>query len=470
MSQTDTTHALFRSEYDLELEAWLRRRFRSVCVCYLTLNIVVLAFRLIGFINSDEVKLWPGLMITLGTALLSIAIIGYYLFGRQWKHATRPILLKAAFMLILLLGVVSMIKSVAMAYVAPAFQTDFIMPLFFWHFVACCFLPWTPRESLKPVLPLLALWALGHLFLEGGTLGGRITGVVLSPLVLVPGLAIAALRLKHHGEDFRSRMFSQMFTSMRQELTQARSIHESMFPPPHDDGHVRFEYTYTPMRDLGGDYVHLHIGAEGVVHLVLLDVTGHGLAAALTVNRLYGELERIRAESPKAEPGEVLSLLNRYIHLTMVRHNIYVTALAIMLDPYEGRLHWANAGHPPAFLRGVNNNVAQLAATTVLLGALEAREFDPEQRIMELSPGDSLIVYTDGVYEARDRSLQMLGLKALGRLMNAQPAPANWPQFIAGTVQQHSGGRADDDVLVAAVTFLKPRSQPATARRSMVAS
>jgi len=131
MSQTDSTHALFRSEYDLELEAWLRRRFRSVCVCYLALNIVVLASRLISFINSDEVNLWPGLLITLGTSLLSIAIIGYYLFGRKWQHATRPILLKAAFILILLLGIVSMIKSVVMANVAPAFQTDFIVPLFF---------------------------------------------------------------------------------------------------------------------------------------------------------------------------------------------------------------------------------------------------------------------------------------------------------------------------------------------------
>ena len=64
----------------------------------------------------------------------------------------------------------------------------------------------------------------------------------------------------------------------------------AQFPAEYDDGFVRFEYRYTPMRELGGDFVHLHVAASGIVHVVLLDVTGHGLAAALTVNRLYGEL------------------------------------------------------------------------------------------------------------------------------------------------------------------------------------
>jgi len=470
MPTNDSTHALFRSEYDLELEAWLRRRFHQVCICYLILGVTITVIRalVIGASNTGAGRV-PALIITGSAAAISIGAAAYFLFSRRWIDSNRAQLLNAASILILMLGGISLIKALIIQQFRPEPEM-FLLPLFFWHLIACFFLPWTPRESLRPILPLLVLWMLGVLFLESGDLAPRISKVIFGPLILAPGLAIAALRLKHHGEDFRTRMFSQMFTTMRQELSQARSIHESMFPAPYDDGHVRFEYTYTPMRDLGGDYVHLHIGAEGVSHLVLLDVTGHGLAAALTVNRLYGELERIRAESPRAEPGEVLSLLNRYIHLTMVRHNIFVTALAIMLDPYEGKLHWANAGHPPAFLRGANGNVAQLTATSVLLGALEAREFDPDPKSIELSPGDALVIYTDGVYEARDRSSRMLGLNALRGLMTSQPAPANWPQFIAASVQKHSGGRADDDILVAAVTFLKPRSQPAAARRTMVAS
>jgi sigma-B regulation protein RsbU (phosphoserine phosphatase) len=257
---------------------------------------------------------------------------------------------------------------------------------------------------------------------------------------------------------------------MRQELARARAIHESMFPAPLDDGFVRFEYTYTPMRELGGDYVHLEVTPQGLVHLTLIDVTGHGLAAALTVNRLFGELERIRGESPLAGPGEVLALLNRYINLTMVKHNIFVTALCLTLDPCQGKLYWANAGHPPGFLRGANGVVTSLPATSVLLGALDGGEFSADQRSIELSPGDVIVAFTDGAFEVRDRLGRSLGLNNLAQLLHVQPPPRNWPQFIASIVHKHSAGRNDDDILIASLKFKAPRPQATHAKQAMAAS
>jgi hypothetical protein len=67
----------------------------------------------------------------------------------------------------------------------------------------------------------------------------------------------------------------------------------------------------------------------------------------------------------------------------MVKHNIFVTAICMTLDPFRGWLHWANAGHPPAYLRGVNGAVTALPATTVLLGALDGREFSADQRTID---------------------------------------------------------------------------------------
>jgi serine phosphatase RsbU (regulator of sigma subunit) len=247
---------------------------------------------------------------------------------------------------------------------------------------------------------------------------------------------------------------------MRREIGEARSIHESLFPRQLDDGFVRFEYTYTPYRELGGDYVHLHTSPAGnhAVYVTLLDVTGHGLAAALTVNRLYGELERIFGETPDAAPVEVLSLLNRYIHLTMVKHNIYVTGLCMRLDPVAGRLVWSSAGHPPAFLRGANGVVKKLAATNCLLGALDGQDFQGQEQENELAPGDAILMYTDGAFEARDRHGKSLGLDQINALAQTQPAPRRWPQFIAAAVHKHTAGsRADDDVLVATLTYQSPR-------------
>lgn len=458
---------LFRSEYELEMESWLRRRFRAVGICYMIVTGVVIIVRVPNLLSSATVV---PLLVTLAAGFASLAVLLHFVRARHWANASRPQLLRAASMMILLMGALSLVKGYILEFTSPMHRTEFIVPLFFWHFIACLFLPWTPRESLRPVVPLLIVWSVGVMLHTNPTLWSRISTVLLSPLVLGPGIAVCAIRLQWHGEKFRTKMIGKHFLTMRQELMQARTIHENMFPKPHDDGYVRFEYNYTPMRELGGDYVHLHVGAEGLVHVTLIDVTGHGLAAALTVNRLYGELERIRAESPLAEPGEVLTLLNRYIHLTMSRHTIFASALCITVDPYLGKLHWANAGHPPAFLRGANGAVTPLEATTVLLGAMDSSEFTADPKSMELTPGDVIVMYTDGAFEARDRAGQMLGLSALDRMMGIQPAPRNWPHYITSAVERHSAGRADDDILVASLTFQAVRPQAIAERHALAAT
>lgn len=451
---------LFRSEYEQELESWLRRRFRTVCVAYLFMGATVFLIRMLGVGFADAPGRWWAISITLLWFGISLAINLYFLFyARHAGGASREQLLRAASTMILTLGAVWLCKAVLVEAVSDE-KERFLLPLFFWHFIPCLFLPWTPRESLRPIVPLMIAWMVGVLFIEPDiAVASRILKAVLGPGILIPGLGICALRMQYHSERFRSRMVGKHFLSMRQELVKARTIHESLFPSPHDDGFVRFEYSYAPARELGGDYIHLFVSGDGVVHLTVIDVTGHGLAAALTVNRLFGELERIRGEAPQAHPGEVLSLLNRYIHHTMVRHNIFVTALCVSLDPYLGKLHWANAGHPPAFLRGINGAVKSLPATTVLLGALPPDEFAANERTIELSPGDIVITYTDGAFEGRDRLGERLGLDMLRQMVHSQPPPRNWAQFIASAVEKHTAGRPEDDILVAALTFRAPRTR-----------
>jgi hypothetical protein len=463
----DDSQNLFRSEYELEMEAWLRRRFRTVCVWYLILGALVLCMRMFFYVQSSEAGHWTAVLITLAQGAAAIAIICHFLFAKMWLKADREQLLRAASVMILLLGATTLAKSALMQVLVPKFETEFLVPLFFWHFVACLLLPWTPRESLRPIVPLLAIWAVGDLLWGDDDLMTRVLRVIFAPGMLIPGLIICAVRLKQHGERFRVQMVGKQFTTMRQEFARARSIHESLFPEPYDDGFVRFEYAYRPMRELGGDYVHARVSPQGLIHVTLIDVTGHGLAAALTVNRLYGELERIFGENPQSEPGEVLELLNRYIYLTLATHDIFATAACFMLDPYLSRLTMANAGHPPAYLRGANGVVTSLQATTYMLGAMGATDFSAQQRVIEMSPGDVLVCYTDGAFEGRDRMGTAMGLSTLELLMHRQPPPRNWPQYITAAVEKHTAGRSEDDVLVASLSFLVPRPQEAHAQREL---
>jgi hypothetical protein len=454
----EAEHTLFRSEYEIELEGWLRRRFRSACIGFLIIGVFVFIFRMLVIGFPDQPGRGLAIVLTTVAAAGSMALIAWFLVaGRHRAGPTREQLLRGASIMVFLLGSIALVKGLIIESFLPGAEY-FLLPQFFLHFIACLFLPWTPKESLRPTLPVLGGWAVGVIALRlSSGLGVPVLSILASPLILLPGLTICAWRLKEHSRRFRAAMIGRHFMSMRRELSEARSVHESMFPAPYDDGFVRFDYTYAPMRELGGDFVHLHVGAEGVVHLALIDVTGHGLTAALTVNRLYGELERLRAESPHAEPDEVIRGLNRYVYLTLSKHQIYATALCLMLDPYAGELRWASAGHPPAFRRGANGAVTPLPSTALLLGAISDREFATEPGVLEVTPGDVLLLYTDGAIEARSRRGTVFGVGAVRDLLQRHAAAPHWPQLIASHVHKHAAGRFNDDILIASLTLNRLR-------------
>ena len=202
--------------------------------------------------------------------------------------------------------------------------------------------------------------------------------IAFSPLIALPGTAICWFRDSRRLEKYKLRFLQQRYGEVRRELTDARKIHESLFPAEVEHGAVRMTYRYEPMRQIGGDFLFVcpapmqgaGDGGDGL-NVVLIDVTGHGIPAALTVNRLHGELERIFAEDPLIPPGEVLALLNRYVHLTLAPHSIYGTAVCVRIDPGSGKLEFASGGHPPAFLRGVDGTLERLDSTSFVLGALQ---------------------------------------------------------------------------------------------------
>jgi serine phosphatase RsbU (regulator of sigma subunit) len=266
---------------------------------------------------------------------------------------------------------------------------------------------------------------------------------------------------------------------MRRELVDARRLHEALFPSPLSSGPLRFGYLYEPMRQIGGDYVfdrpHPQPRAEGdhfeFFNMLLVDVTGHGIAAALTVNRLHGEIERLFAENPEIGPGEILSALNRYVHLTLANHSIYVTALCLRVDLVGGVIEYASGGHPPAFIaRGVmsgrSNEIEQLESTSVVLGACAAGDFDPGVRRVPFAPGDTLIAYTDGAIETRNAENRMLGLKGLREcLETATLAGAHLHGFapaVLQAVEKHRSGPVADDTLI--VEIRRPLEIPVQTR------
>ncbi len=246
---------------------------------------------------------------------------------------------------------------------------------------------------------------------------------------------------------------------MQSELSGARRLLESCLPPQWHVGPVRVHYVYEPMREIGGDLLFVYPPAESEVNgrasVVVLDVSGHGIAAALTVSRLVGELERIFGENSAASPAEVMQALNRYASLTLMRHSMFVTGVCLRTDVDAGTLEWANAGHPPALLRRAAGAIESLNPTTYVLGVVDGGEFGTDVGRTVFERGDSVIAYTDGASEAAAPDGQMLGIEGVERLVRELCTPneaSDWASALADRVCSHRSGPPLDDTLLVVVS------------------
>jgi len=385
---------------------------------------------------------------------LGVLVIGWFVGFQRRRAQTRQQVVSASTAMIVSLGGLLLASRLLAQPAISGLSTWGIVDIFTLNLLACMILPWTLRESLMPSGLLLLVWGVTFLVPQSADMGilDRVVVLIISPIALAPGAALAAWRWKRNLEDAERLRLGEQVRTLGGELSRARLVHDSLFPDPIATDQVLFMYEYRPSQEIGGDYVHLHVcRGSGRFYLTVLDVAGHGLTAALTVNRLFGELERIRAEDPDAEPALVMQLLNRYINLTMAPHNLYATGLCLMLDPSTGDIKWTNAGHPPALVRKADGRVLDLPGTTMLLGALTWDEFESNQKETSISPGDVVLFYTDGAFEARNAEGRQFGLDNIRKTAEFSPPPRDWTKFIANAVATYHGGHPEDDVLIAAL-------------------
>ncbi len=398
-------------------------------------------------------------MVQSGLDVLCYGLVFAYALRRTIPDAK---LLRLSQAVIVLDGCYSLLLSFAALHWSGWQMWTMLLP----HVLAASFLPWTPGQALRPIAPILILNAVlavlsGLMDPQNVVWSGRFVSIVLSALAPLPGIAIAALKHDSRVRSFKFEFLESRYGQIRRELTDARKIHESLFPVAGSRGSVRFDYRYQPMRLIGGDYLYARFdegrgSGDPALTLLLLDVTGHGVAAALTVNRLYGEVERLFGENPDIGPGEVIAALNRYVYHTLANHALYVTAICARIDPAADTLEYASAGHPPAFLRAVDGTIDDLPSTTFLLGAVRDNEFEPAPERRQFVRGDTLILYTDGAMEAADEHGRQLGVTGLQRAIASCGSinAGEWPGLILTAVDRHRSGPPADDTLVVEIARL----------------
>jgi phosphoserine phosphatase RsbU/P len=236
--------------------------------------------------------------------------------------------------------------------------------------------------------------------------------------------------------------------SLKGDLEVARDIQLAMLPRgTWTSGAVAACGLTRPANTVGGDFYDILPLPDGRLAIAVGDVAGKGSPAALLMALLLAILRTLVDEG--LEPGELVERLN----VQVSRHapsSRFITLFYGVFDPPSGTLTYVNAGHmPPLIRRAATGAFERLASTGVALGMFEESRFAAERA--KITPGDLVVLYSDGITEAEDPSGQPFddtGLeRVLGNLPDDDLAAAGLTIFTA--VERHAQDkRFSDDLTV----------------------
>lgn len=243
--------------------------------------------------------------------------------------------------------------------------------------------------------------------------------------------------------------------ALRRELDIAREIQQSILPRRFPDrGRLDLFATMLPARDVGGDFYDFFALDDHRFGLVIGDVSGKGMPAALfmAVSRTLIKSTALSGVGPAACLGRVNELL-----LADNPADMFVTIFYAILDLRSGEVTCSNGGHNPPFVLRPGGGVDALTAGGTLLGVLDGARFSEHR--LQLRAGDTLLLFTDGVTEAADAADRLYGDARLADVLAHAGAGSaeQLVQALLRDVARHGDGVAQsDDITVLAARYLGP--------------
>jgi CRP-like cAMP-binding protein len=257
-------------------------------------------------------------------------------------------------------------------------------------------------------------------------------------------LKVLTFRLREDG--FRQVMEAIERERIRQDLRRANEIQMAMLP----GGELRTEHTQIcgccrPADQVGGDYFDYCVLPGNKTGLILGDATGHGfysgLFVAMAKSCLHNQLRTDFA------PSKVMEAMNRTLSLTLHAFRL-MSCCFIVLEPPAGSLTYCNAGHPPPYhFSRRSGRLERLMATDALLGLPNSENTRFTNEVVDWQSGDSLVLYSDGITEARNAGEEEFGEERMEAVLQscAQASPRELMDSILAAVSRHCGRRNQDD-------------------------
>ena len=204
---------------------------------------------------------------------------------------------------------------------------------------------------------------------------------------------------------------------VKRELEIASEIQQSIFPahPPEVEG-LEIEARSAPAKEVGGDYFDfLSVPSKDQTGFIIADASGKGLPGTLYMTRSRSVFRVVSSE--EARPGETLSRSNNYIAADASSgKGMFITVLYMIYDKNKKQMNYANAGHyQPLWFKGKEKIFAELTTSGVPVGIIPEQTYREET--IQLASQDLLVLYTDGVIEARAEDGGMFGVERLKALI-----------------------------------------------------
>ena len=228
---------------------------------------------------------------------------------------------------------------------------------------------------------------------------------------------------------------------VRDELQVARELQNDLLPrtvPDLPGYHI--SHSYRTANEVGGDYYDFSVLENGRLAVMVGDASGHGMAAGLLMAIANATLGLAVDLDPS--PPAVLRLLNRTLCRTGGTRE-FMSIFYALLDPRTGSMEYACAGHPFPLLRRHDGSVEELGLGGLPLGVRRDLEFSSSQ--VWLDPGDTLVLYSDGLPEAVDLHGQTFGYERLHQLVAESVAPQAIHQRILLAFDTHRGEQPLED-------------------------
>ncbi|MEM6793468.1 MAG: PP2C family protein-serine/threonine phosphatase [Acidobacteriota bacterium] len=233
----------------------------------------------------------------------------------------------------------------------------------------------------------------------------------------------------------------------RLELETAREIQASILPrPPARIGDFEIAHAYLPASEVGGDFFDLRRLEDGRVLVAVGDVAGHGVSSGLVMSMVKAAL-RVQAEHDPEVPA-MMEQLNRLVLGESAPRRLLATLAYGLLDPADGSFTFACAGHPFPYFLAPDGALRELESAAYPLGVRKGCEPRPRREILQ--PGETLVLYSDGLVEARAEGIEdPFGFPRLERILTESVGlePSAMRDAVLASLRAFTGGVPQDDDL-----------------------